>query len=102
MSYNPEEGDTLHTCKDCSRTYILTEGERDFYARMLYTLPLRCKPCRDRRKAERQAEQTRPDGPPPGTNRQLDGASVGLSRPRQPAIWESVKETASEIQAEQG
>ncbi len=42
-------------CRDCGQDFVLTVGEQEFFARMQYTNPTRCKPCRDKRKAEKGA-----------------------------------------------
>ena len=48
--YNDE---TL-VCKDCGQEFIFTAREQEFYAETGFeNKPLRCKACRDKRKAER-------------------------------------------------
>lgn len=45
--------DTTLTCSDCNEEFIFTGGEREFYEEKGYDNPKRCKPCRDKRKAEK-------------------------------------------------
>ena len=41
-------------CKDCGKEFIFTVGEQEFYQEKGFTNePVRCKECRDKRKAER-------------------------------------------------
>lgn len=41
-------------CKDCSKEFIFTVGEKEFYQEKGFTNdPVRCKECRDKRKAEK-------------------------------------------------
>lgn len=41
-------------CKDCGKEFVWTVGEQEFYREKGFTNPpVRCKECRDRRKAER-------------------------------------------------
>ena len=40
-------------CKDCSIDFKLTEGEEQFYQKKGFELPKRCKPCREKKKAQR-------------------------------------------------
>lgn len=51
------------TCADCHQPFTITGGERVFYDMKELELPRRCKPCRLRRRAEREARAARP-GPP--------------------------------------
>jgi len=57
-------------CGDCRQTFVWSEGEQKFYADSNFTPPKRCKPCRDKRKAQRKpgdrksdsnAKSSRPD-----------------------------------------
>ena len=34
------------TCRDCGRQFVFTEGEQEFYDRMRFTYPGRCRECR--------------------------------------------------------
>ena len=34
------------TCRDCGRQFLFTEGEQEFYERMGFTPPSRCRDCR--------------------------------------------------------
>ena len=40
-------------CADCEKPFIFEAGEQKFFAEKGFTLPKRCKPCRDARKAKR-------------------------------------------------
>ena len=53
------------TCVDCSQDFSFSEGEQRFYAEREYTEPKRCKPCRERRKAEKQVRVVNQGGYPP-------------------------------------
>lgn len=44
-------------CEDCSNTFQFTEGEQEFYATKNLSAPKRCKDCRAKRKAERNADR---------------------------------------------
>jgi hypothetical protein len=39
-------------CADCKAEFQWTAGEQEWFARQNFTAPRRCKPCRDKRKAE--------------------------------------------------
>lgn len=42
------------TCKDCGEKFMFTVRDQEFYAEKGFTnQPVRCKACRDKRKAER-------------------------------------------------
>lgn len=43
--------DKIIVCKDCGTEFDFTVGEQEFYAEKGYNEPLRCKSCRDARKA---------------------------------------------------
>ncbi|GBU11197.1 hypothetical protein AwErysi_08130 [Erysipelotrichaceae bacterium] len=46
--------DITLVCKDCGQPFVWTVGEQEFYQQMGFNNPpVRCKECRDRRKAER-------------------------------------------------
>lgn len=45
-------------CKDCKKEFTLTVGEQSFYAEKGFAEPVRCKDCRAKRKAEREAAET--------------------------------------------
>lgn len=57
--------DQEKTCRDCPNTFVFTAGEQKFFVEKGFTPPNRCKPCRDRRKAERQTQGNQPQGSPP-------------------------------------
>lgn len=44
----------IKECKDCGETFEITRGEEKFYRENGLRLPVRCKACRDRRRAERE------------------------------------------------
>ena len=47
-------------CRDCGESFIFTAGEQEFYAeRGFQNEPVRCKPCRDARKANRRGDGAR-------------------------------------------
>jgi hypothetical protein len=39
-------------CKDCGKDFWFTVKDQEFYKRMGFSQPKRCKPCRDQRKTE--------------------------------------------------
>lgn len=39
-------------CRDCSIDFVFTEGEAKFFADKGFQPPRRCKPCRDKKKAQ--------------------------------------------------
>ena len=43
-------------CKDCKTPFTFTAGEQQFFAERQFTDPVRCKPCRDVRKAQKDAD----------------------------------------------
>lgn len=43
--------DTSLTCRDCKQGFVFTAGERQFFAERNFGPPVRCKGCRDARKA---------------------------------------------------
>lgn len=45
-------------CRDCGKKFTLTVGEQNFYEEKGFAEPVRCKECRDRRKAERENQNT--------------------------------------------
>ncbi len=46
-------------CKDCGQEFTYTEGEQEFYSSRGFSEPVRCKACRDARKAQKQKDQQR-------------------------------------------
>ena len=40
-------------CKDCGTEFVFTAGEQEFYQQKGFSTPVRCKACRDARKANR-------------------------------------------------
>lgn len=45
--------DMMLECQDCKQEFIFEEGEQAFFESKGYTPPKRCKPCRDKKKAQR-------------------------------------------------
>lgn len=43
-------------CIDCGAEFEITDGEKSFFESKGFTLPKRCKSCRAKKKAERQAQ----------------------------------------------
>lgn len=48
-----EYQDKTIVCKDCGKEFTFTAGEQKFYAERNFSEPVRCKDCRDARKAQR-------------------------------------------------
>ena len=44
------------TCKGCKQPFTFTAGEQAFYAERQFSDPVRCKPCREQRKAQKEAD----------------------------------------------
>ena len=40
------------TCRDCGRQFVFTEGEQEFYERMGFTPPIRCRECRSNKEKQ--------------------------------------------------
>lgn len=47
------EDKTLN-CNDCKRDFVFRAKDQEFFARMNFTEPKRCKPCRDIKKAQKE------------------------------------------------
>ncbi|MDO8682569.1 MAG: zinc-ribbon domain-containing protein [Armatimonadota bacterium] len=41
------------SCKDCGQNFTFTEGEQEFFTQRGFSEPVRCRPCRDARKAQK-------------------------------------------------
>ena len=39
------------TCKDCGNEFVFSAGEQEFYSKQGFNEPVRCKACRDAKKA---------------------------------------------------
>lgn len=53
-----EKEDIKIVCKDCGEEFLFTVGEQNFYEEKGFTNhPVRCKACRDKRKAERNQRE---------------------------------------------
>lgn len=42
------------TCQDCGEEFVFSEDEQVFYAEKGFSDPKRCKPCREKKKAQRR------------------------------------------------
>lgn len=42
--------DSIVICKDCNLPFMLTAREKDWYNEKQFSMPCRCKPCRDKRR----------------------------------------------------
>ncbi|MBI2843183.1 MAG: zinc-ribbon domain containing protein [Armatimonadetes bacterium] len=40
-------------CRDCNEEFTFTEGEQQFFSERGFSEPIRCKACRDLRKAQK-------------------------------------------------
>lgn len=55
-----EYTDKTLKCRDCGAEFTFTAGEQQFYAEKGFTNePVRCKACRDARKAERRNQENK-------------------------------------------
>ena len=45
--------DKVIICQDCGQEFTFTEGEQKFYAERGFAEPVRCKACREARKAKK-------------------------------------------------
>lgn len=68
--------DEVRVCKDCTKKFTFSVRDQEFFAKMNFTPPVRCKPCRDKRKAEK--ENGNGNSRPNGNNRPL---GVSASNP---------------------
>lgn len=46
--------DKTLVCQDCGQEFVFTESEQNFYQERGFQEPKRCKPCRDKRKAQKR------------------------------------------------
>ena len=51
----PNSADQTIQCRDCQQSFAFTAGEQTFYAEMQFSVPVRCKACRQKRKQDREA-----------------------------------------------
>jgi hypothetical protein len=60
-------GSELRTCTDCSKPWVCEAGEKRFLEKVVaeaaedgrnFTMPTRCKPCRERKKRAREEEES--------------------------------------------
>jgi hypothetical protein len=55
-----EKQDQTIQCKGCRNPFTFTAGEQRFYEERQFTPPVRCKPCRDARKAQQNGQSAAP------------------------------------------
>lgn len=53
-----DKKDKIIICRNCGNEFTFTVGEQKFYEEKGFTEPVRCKECRDKRKAEREKQET--------------------------------------------
>ena len=44
-------------CKGCGKEFIFTAVDQEFYKEKAFSNPVRCKDCREKRKAEKNAQK---------------------------------------------
>ena len=44
-------------CKGCGKEFIFTAGDQEFYKEKAFSNPVRCKDCREKKKAEKNAQK---------------------------------------------
>lgn len=49
--------DKVIVCKDCGVEFTFTEREQEFYASKNFSEPVRCKACREARKAQKALDK---------------------------------------------
>lgn len=49
--------DKVIVCRDCGAEFTFSKNEQEFYAEKGFNAPVRCKPCRDARKAANAARE---------------------------------------------
>ena len=55
--------DSSLTCRDCKQGFVFTAGEKAFFAERNFGPPVRCKGCRDSRKASAPKQASQPREP---------------------------------------
>lgn len=45
-------------CRNCGKEFTFTVGEQRFYEEKGFSKPVRCKECRDKRKADRENQES--------------------------------------------
>ncbi len=70
--------DQTINCKDCHNPFIFTVGEQKFFSERQFTPPVRCKGCRDIRKA---AKEMSGGGGGGGGGRPYTGSSQSQAQP---------------------
>ena len=56
-----EKKDITIICKDCGKEFTFTAGEQVFYDEKGFSKPVRCKECRDAKKAFMNAKKEKED-----------------------------------------
>lgn len=49
--------DKILKCSDCKNEFLFTGSEQTFYAAKKFTEPKRCKPCREKKREERDRRE---------------------------------------------
>lgn len=57
MNNVEEKQDKVIVCRNCGKEFTFKVGEQRFYEEKGFAEPVRCKECRDKRKAEREASE---------------------------------------------
>lgn len=52
-----EKQDKIIVCRNCGNEFTFTVGEQNFYEDKGFDEPVRCKECRNKRKAEREQQE---------------------------------------------
>lgn len=48
--FAPHRRVSIRICKDCGKTYVITDNDVVHYVTKFNTLPLRCEDCRDKKR----------------------------------------------------
>ena len=49
-----DETDTMASCLDCHHTFVIKQGEKDWYLERGWSMPVRCRDCRAAKKARQE------------------------------------------------
>lgn len=52
MSFDESSEDKNLECADCHTMFVFTAGEQEFFQKKGFSVPRRCKPCRDAKKQQ--------------------------------------------------
>lgn len=55
--------DKVIVCRDCGAEFTFSKNEQEFYAEKGFNAPVRCKSCRDARKAANAAREQKQSSP---------------------------------------